>query len=147
MEGRRGSHGRVPGAELVMHVPRKKKDKSKRHDRDDYDDDLLVEIDPQLRYSFQRNYHVSIFLIFIFVSWFCLLREFLISCFKLCFFGYPILSFLITCFKLCFFVGFLVVLNCVLIDSSYVSYERFLICLRINWECELLPVGQCVATL
>ncbi|KAM3729452.1 hypothetical protein ACB098_12G013100 [Castanea mollissima] len=45
-----------PGAESVMHVPRKKKDKSKRHDHDDYDDDSLVEIDPQLRYSFQRNY-------------------------------------------------------------------------------------------
>ncbi|KAF3950236.1 hypothetical protein CMV_023974 [Castanea mollissima] len=59
-----------PGAESVMHVPRKKKDKSKRHDHDDYDDDSLVEIDPQLRYSFQRNYQVSIFLIFIFVSWF-----------------------------------------------------------------------------
>ncbi|KAK4570790.1 hypothetical protein RGQ29_029583 [Quercus rubra] len=42
-----------PGAESVMHVPRKKKDKSKRHDHDDYDDDSLVEIDPQLRYSFQ----------------------------------------------------------------------------------------------
>ncbi|KAM3681638.1 hypothetical protein ACJW31_12G013200 [Castanea mollissima] len=45
-----------PGAESVMHVPRKKKDKSKRHDHDDYNDDSLVEIDPQLRYSFQRNY-------------------------------------------------------------------------------------------
>ncbi|KAM4075763.1 hypothetical protein ACJW30_12G012900 [Castanea mollissima] len=45
-----------PGAESVMHVPRKKKDKSKRHDHDDYDDDSLVEIDPQLCYSFQRNY-------------------------------------------------------------------------------------------
>ncbi|XP_075648785.1 uncharacterized protein LOC142619540 isoform X2 [Castanea sativa] len=44
-----------PGAESVMHVPRKKKDKSKRHDHDDYDDDSLVEIDPQLRYSFQLS--------------------------------------------------------------------------------------------
>lgn len=43
-----------PGADPVMHVPRKNKDKSKRHDDDD--DDPLVEIDPQLRYSFQRNY-------------------------------------------------------------------------------------------
>uniref|UniRef100_A0A7N2RA01 Uncharacterized protein n=1 Tax=Quercus lobata TaxID=97700 RepID=A0A7N2RA01_QUELO len=31
-----------PGAESVMHVPRKKKDKSKRHDHDDYDDDSLA---------------------------------------------------------------------------------------------------------
>ncbi|XP_075648307.1 uncharacterized protein LOC142619125, partial [Castanea sativa] len=47
-----------PRAESVIHVPRKKKDESKRHDHDhdDYDDDSLVEIDPQLRYSFQRNY-------------------------------------------------------------------------------------------
>ncbi|KAG2714123.1 hypothetical protein I3760_03G011000 [Carya illinoinensis] len=43
-----------PGAEPVMHVPRRKNDKSKRHDLED--DDSLVEIDPQLRYSFQRNY-------------------------------------------------------------------------------------------
>ena len=35
-----------PGAESVMHVPRKKKDKSKHHDHDDYDDDLLIKIDP-----------------------------------------------------------------------------------------------------
>ena len=188
-----------PGAESVMHVPRKKKDKSKRHDHDDYDDDSLVEIDPQLRYSFQRNYQVSIFLIFIFVSWFfffCLpscenswflalncvslvtqflvswllalncvslvtqLRKLWITWFNLCIFGYPILSFLITCYWLlkvhvfvissvpfCSVGGFLAVLNCVLIDLSYVLYERLLTCLRINWECELLPVGQCVATL
>ncbi|XP_030933843.1 uncharacterized protein LOC115959546 isoform X1 [Quercus lobata] len=45
-----------PGADSVMHVPCKKKDKSKRQDHDNYDDDSLVEIDPQLRYSFQRNY-------------------------------------------------------------------------------------------
>uniref|UniRef100_A0A2N9G240 Uncharacterized protein n=1 Tax=Fagus sylvatica TaxID=28930 RepID=A0A2N9G240_FAGSY len=45
-----------PGAESVMHVPRKKKDKSNRHDHDNNDDDSLVEIDPQLRYSFHRNY-------------------------------------------------------------------------------------------
>jgi hypothetical protein len=70
MEGRRGGNGGVPrreaqshkqqpGAESVMHVPRKKKDKSNRHDHDNNDDDSLVEIDPQLRYSFHRNYQVS----------------------------------------------------------------------------------------
>ena len=48
-----------PGAESVMHVPRKKKDKSNRHNHDNNDDDSLVEIDPQLRYSFHRNYQVS----------------------------------------------------------------------------------------
>lgn len=47
-----------PGAEPVMHVPRKSKAKSKRYDDDN--DDSLVEIDPQLRYSFQRNYQVSL---------------------------------------------------------------------------------------
>ncbi|KAG2710135.1 hypothetical protein I3843_04G010900 [Carya illinoinensis] len=47
-----------PGAEPVMHVPQKKKDKSKRYDHED--DNSLVEIDPQLRYSFQRNYQVSL---------------------------------------------------------------------------------------
>ena len=83
-----------------MHVPRKKKDKSKRHDHDDYDDDSLVEIGPQLRYSFQRNYQASIFLIFIFVSWFFFAYPVVRI---LDFLGYPILSFLITCFKLCFF--------------------------------------------
>ncbi|XP_059451766.1 uncharacterized protein LOC132182516 [Corylus avellana] len=45
-----------PGAEPVMHVPRKTKDKSKRHGHQDDDDDDSLEIDPQLRYSFQRNY-------------------------------------------------------------------------------------------
>ncbi|GMY08053.1 hypothetical protein FCV25MIE_03292 [Fagus crenata] len=45
-----------PGAESVMHMPRKKKDKSNRHDHDHNDDDSLVEIDTQLRYSFHRNY-------------------------------------------------------------------------------------------
>ena len=35
-----------PRAELVMHVPHKKKGKSKHHDHDDYDDDLLIKIDP-----------------------------------------------------------------------------------------------------
>ena len=53
-----------PGAESVMHVPRKKKDKSNRHDHDNNDDDSLVEIDPQLRYSFHRNYQVSWFFVF-----------------------------------------------------------------------------------
>lgn len=49
-----------PGAESVMHVPRKTKDKSKRHGHHDDDDDDSLEIDPQLRYSFQRNYQVSL---------------------------------------------------------------------------------------
>jgi hypothetical protein len=49
-----------PGAEPVMHVPRKTKDKSKRHGHHDDDDDDSLEIDPQLRYSFQRNYQVSL---------------------------------------------------------------------------------------
>ena len=48
-----------------MHMPRKKKDQSKNHDHDDYDDDSLVKIDPQLRYNFQPNYQVNIFLIFV----------------------------------------------------------------------------------
>ena len=56
-----------PGAESVMHVPRKKKDKSNRHDHDNNDDDSLVEIDPQLRYSFHRNYQVSWFFLFSFL--------------------------------------------------------------------------------
>ncbi|GMY19012.1 hypothetical protein FCV25MIE_14251 [Fagus crenata] len=45
-----------PGAESVMHVPLKKRDKSNRHDHDNNDDDSLVEIDPQLCYSFHCNY-------------------------------------------------------------------------------------------
>ena len=53
----------------MMHVFCKKKDKSKRHGHDDYDDDSLVEINPQLRYNFQRNYQVFIFWIFIFFSY------------------------------------------------------------------------------
>ena len=74
-----------------------------------------------------------------FFFFFLLLRELLITCFKLCFFGYPFISFLITCywlFKVRFFVissipfcsvgGFLVVLNCVFLDLSYVLYERLL---------------------
>ena len=43
---------------------------------------------------------------FLFLGFFFLLtqlREFLISCFKVFFFGYPIISFLISCFKFCFF--------------------------------------------
>ncbi|GMY38445.1 hypothetical protein FCV25MIE_33689 [Fagus crenata] len=48
-----------PGAESVMHVPLKKRDKSNRHDHDNNDDDSLVEIDPQLCYSFHCNYQVS----------------------------------------------------------------------------------------
>ncbi|KAJ7949740.1 Zinc finger/BTB domain protein [Quillaja saponaria] len=41
-----------PGTTPTMHVPRKKTQRSKYDD----DDDSLVEIDPELRYSFQRNY-------------------------------------------------------------------------------------------
>ena len=48
-----------PGAESVMHVPRKKRYKSNRHDHDNNNGDSLVKIDPQLRYSFHRNYQVS----------------------------------------------------------------------------------------
>ncbi|KAM3681636.1 hypothetical protein ACJW31_12G013000 [Castanea mollissima] len=39
-----------------MHVLHKEKDKSERHNHDDYDYESLVEIDPQLRYSIQCNY-------------------------------------------------------------------------------------------
>ncbi|KAK9928452.1 hypothetical protein M0R45_025587 [Rubus argutus] len=39
------------GADSTMHVPRKKT-KQQRYD----DDDSLTEIDPELRYSFHRNY-------------------------------------------------------------------------------------------
>lgn len=45
-----------PGSTPIMHVPRKKS--GHRHgDADDDDDDSLV-IDPELRYSFQRNFQV-----------------------------------------------------------------------------------------
>ncbi|XP_008778154.2 uncharacterized protein LOC103697985 [Phoenix dactylifera] len=44
-----------PGATSTMHVPRKKKSVSSRAAEDD-DDDLEAEIDPELRYSFQRNF-------------------------------------------------------------------------------------------
>lgn len=47
---------REPGATPTMHVPRKVKG-SRYDDVDDDDDDL--QLDPQLRYSFQRNYQVS----------------------------------------------------------------------------------------
>ena len=80
---------------------------------------------------------VEVTILWVFFFW--LLREFLITYFKLCFFGYPFISFLITCywlFKVRVFVissisfcsvgGFLVVLNCVFIDLSYVLYERLL---------------------
>ena len=55
-----------PGAESVMHVPLKKRDRSNRHDHDNNDDDSLVETDPQLRYSFHHNYQVSCFFFFFF---------------------------------------------------------------------------------
>lgn len=43
-----------PGSESTMHVPRKKKSSVAKYD----EDDDAIEIDPQLRYSFQRNYQV-----------------------------------------------------------------------------------------
>ncbi|OAY72007.1 hypothetical protein ACMD2_16911 [Ananas comosus] len=49
-----------PGETPTMHVPTKNKPPSKRrhgHDGDDDDDDDdVAEIDPELRYSFQRNF-------------------------------------------------------------------------------------------
>ncbi|KDP45646.1 hypothetical protein JCGZ_17253 [Jatropha curcas] len=42
-----------PGSTPVMHVPGKK---NKNHLPDDDDDDDLLELDPELRYSFQRNF-------------------------------------------------------------------------------------------
>lgn len=44
------------GADSTMHVPRKKT-KQQRYD----EDDSLTEIDPELRYSFHRNYQVTSF--------------------------------------------------------------------------------------
>ncbi|KAJ6762160.1 ZINC FINGER/BTB DOMAIN PROTEIN [Salix koriyanagi] len=41
-----------PGSTPTMHVPRKK---NQRFDDED-DDDQALEIDPELRYSFQRNF-------------------------------------------------------------------------------------------
>lgn len=43
-----------PGETPVMHVPRKKSVKSKSSK----EEDDSLEIDPELRYSFQRNYQV-----------------------------------------------------------------------------------------
>lgn len=43
-----------PGATPTMHVPRKKTKASKDQDYED----SLTEIDPELRYSFQRNFQV-----------------------------------------------------------------------------------------
>ena len=45
------------GADSTMHVPRKKT----KQQRYDDDDDSLTEIDPELRYSFHRNYQVTFF--------------------------------------------------------------------------------------
>lgn len=45
-----------PGATPTMHVPRKKSVRSK----DQNPDDSLTEIDPELRYSFQRNFQVPL---------------------------------------------------------------------------------------
>lgn len=45
-----------PGATPTMHVPGKKKFGSKT---DAVAEDSLTEIDPELRYSFQRNFQVN----------------------------------------------------------------------------------------
>lgn len=45
-----------PGATPTMHVPGKKKYNSHT---DDVGEDSLTEIDPELRYSFQRNFQVN----------------------------------------------------------------------------------------
>lgn len=47
-----------PGSDSTMYVPRKKSVKTRT---DDKDDDALAEIDPELRYSFQRNFQVSLY--------------------------------------------------------------------------------------
>lgn len=44
-----------PGGTPTMHVPRKK---SSIRSKDEDPDDSLAEIDPELRYSFQRNFQV-----------------------------------------------------------------------------------------
>lgn len=43
-----------PGSTPTMHVPKKKTKRSKDQDYED----SLTEIDPELRYSFQRNFQV-----------------------------------------------------------------------------------------
>jgi hypothetical protein len=110
-----------PGAESVMHVPRKKRDKSNRHDHDNNDGDSLVEIDPQLRYSFHRNYQVSCFFFFFLLTQ---MRKLLFTCFKLSIFQYPILSFLITCYWL------------YKVHVFVISSRRF--CSVGTWDCSLL---------
>ncbi|WCJ34885.1 hypothetical protein M5689_016166 [Euphorbia peplus] len=42
-----------PGSDPTMQVPGKKKSKNRRDDEDE--DDNMLELDPELRYSFQRN--------------------------------------------------------------------------------------------
>ena len=49
-----------PGSASTMYVPRKKSVKTRPNDKDDDDDQSLSEIDPELRYSFQRNFQVSL---------------------------------------------------------------------------------------
>ncbi|KAJ9145808.1 hypothetical protein P3X46_028143 [Hevea brasiliensis] len=44
-----------PGSTPTMHVPRKKNNK-RRSNEDDSDEDDPLELDPELRYSFQRNF-------------------------------------------------------------------------------------------
>ena len=60
-----------PGSESTMYVPRKKSVKTRPNDKDD---DALAEIDPELRYSFQRNFQVSLYCFLISMS--CSSRNF-----------------------------------------------------------------------
>lgn len=45
-----------PGSTPTMHVPRKKSPSGSKYAKDE--DDSITEIDPELRYSFQRNFKV-----------------------------------------------------------------------------------------
>ena len=51
-----------PGTTPTMHVPRKRSEQSNLND----DEDDSFEIDPELRYSFQRNFQVNPWPIFSF---------------------------------------------------------------------------------
>lgn len=55
-----------PGTTPTMHVPRKKSLSSKSTDDDD-----SIEIDPELRYSFQRNVQVFLFRTHLFIYSIC----------------------------------------------------------------------------
>jgi hypothetical protein len=67
-----------PGSTPTMHVPRKK---SQRFDDED-DDDQALEIDPELRYSFQRNFQVflSLHTRSLIIGFFRMLNFFFIEC-------------------------------------------------------------------